>query len=704
MLPWIRSDKRNYKKVAMTLSCLFLVTFFVFSFASVASAQGDTFGINKVGSFLPLGDDDIRVIAAKIIRIFLSLLGIVAVGLMLYAGFTWMTSGGNEEKIATAKKTMINAGIGLFIIMTSFAIVQFVLKSLQSATGSGDGSGSGRAALNFDSYLGSGALGRIVKDHYPLRGQTKVPRNTYITVTFREPIDPASLINNTNGNQVVGDCINTNDPGFDWGPRFCDQVNTSSVKIGVAATTTVAIDAAATTVLEGANRDAYNFTFRPLTSLGSSEAEVEYTVELTRSINKKDGETSAFAGDRHGFYKWSFITDTIEDKKPPYVVSVYPDNGDVGARNSIVQINFSEPIFAGSVLPDPAKNFYPLAFQAANIEGQWRLSNGNKTLEFLSSQPCGQNSCGETMYCLPTRCGPEDDQCLEDYQVLIRTALTLRGDSFEAVPFTGVTDLAGNALDNGPGNEPDGILASPHRPGFAQAEPQVLHAEEKAPDNYNWAFGIANFIDRSAPIIEKVTPNLDAENVNQEAPLQIYFSKRLYGFSLDALEIEEYPRPVDLVANNAAFRNLGDIWFRPEAFLVTSTNKHIVTLDHREFGPQGTNFYYFPLIPSTVKSVTQNCFHPGRGPFAGGGAKPAGEFSPVCSVEEDVNGNVVRSAGCVPIPNNFTSEEDTGCVQYSNPGIGAVLGTTTTCMQRMKDAQISPLQPIVPPAPPVAQP
>ena len=705
MLPWIRSDKRNYKKVAMKAVSLFVVAFFVFSFASVALAQGDTFGINKVGSFLPLGGEDIRVMAAKVIRIGLSLLGLVAVGIMLYAGFIWMTSGGNEEKISTAKKTMINATIGLAIIMASFAIVQFVLKSLQNAVGIEDNQGAGgRAALNFDSYLGSGGLGRIVKDHYPLRNQTNVKRNTRLAVTFREAIDPASIIVDSNRNQTLGDCINTNDPAFNWGPQFCDQLNTSSVKIAITATSSVAVPAAALTLLEGPERNAFTFTFRPLSSLGSNEAQVDYTVELTRNILKKDGATSAFAGDRHGFYRWRFITDTLEDFDPPHVVSVYPEKGAAHPRNSIVQINFNEPMDPLVVQGASGANspFSHIIFQSGSVEGDWRISNGYKTVEFISNIPCGQNSCGDTMYCLPVACPEGNNQCANQYGVLLRSALTLNANSFESVALSGVADMAGNALDNGPQNVADGQVANPHRPGFVQNEPKVIHDAEKAPDNYFWDFSIDSSIDRTAPILEKVTPNLDAENVSQNSALQLFFSKRLYSFSLAGLELEEYPRPADLVQNNPAFRNLGDIWFRPDSVLGPDANKTIVTLDHREFGPQGTNFYYFPLVPSSIKSVTQNCFHPGRGPFTD--AKPQGEFSPICDYVTDQNGDVVRQNGCVPIPKNFNSEQDTGCVQYTNAGLGSVFGSTTTCMQMMKGNQISPVQPVVPPAPAPAQP
>lgn len=695
MLPWIRSDKRNYKKVIKTVIGLFLVTFFVFSLASVVSAQGDTFGVNKVGSLLPLGGEDIRVIAAKIVRIVLSLLGVVALGIILYAGFTWMTSGGNEDKIATAKKTLINGVIGMTIIMASFAIVQFVLSALSDATGSGNVPGGGGRGISFDSYYASGSLGRIIKDHYPLRDQKNVPRNTRIAVTFREAIDPASIIKNTNGNDKIGDCIHTDDPGFDWGPNFCDQLSTSSIKINITgATSTPAIESAALVTLEGVNQDAYTFMFRPLSLLGSAQFVTDYTVTLTGNILKKDGQTSAFVGDRHGQYVWNFQTDTTIDVIPPHITSVYPDATSTAPRNSLIQINFNEPVdpTMAQGLSGPNSPFSNIIFHDGSITGAWRISNGYKTVEFTSDIPCGQNSCGEVMYCLPVNCQGNAACPANPYGVLVRTALTLAQNSFEAVPFSGVMDMAGNALDNGPANNADGQMANPHRPGFVQGEPKILHDGEKAPDNYYWGFLVSNSIDRSAPNIETVTPNLDAESVPQTAPLVIHFNKRLSTLSLDAIAIEEFPSPATLQAQVPIFKTLGDIWFRPDT--VSVDNKSVMTLQHREFGPQGTSFYYFPVIPSSVRSLTQNCLYPGRGPWVD--AQPNGPSSPVCDYSENENGVADRSLNCVRFPNNFTSSTDTGCVQYTNENVGVISSNTTTCVNTLKDPQISAPQQVIP--------
>ncbi len=69
-------------------------------------------------------------VVGRVINVLLGFIGILLLVYMLYAGFLWMTSGG-EDKKATEAKTMIkNAIIGLLIIIAAFAITNFVLGSL----------------------------------------------------------------------------------------------------------------------------------------------------------------------------------------------------------------------------------------------------------------------------------------------------------------------------------------------------------------------------------------------------------------------------------------------------------------------------------------------------------------------------------------------------------------------------------------------
>ncbi|OIP78696.1 MAG: hypothetical protein AUK20_03265 [Parcubacteria group bacterium CG2_30_45_37] len=100
--------------------------------------QASDGGLNEVGkaygqSGTPTADYDIRLMVARIIRIVLELLGIIFLVLIIYAGFKWMTAGGDEEKVTSAKKLLTNSVIGLIIIFAAFAIATFVFYQLEYA-------------------------------------------------------------------------------------------------------------------------------------------------------------------------------------------------------------------------------------------------------------------------------------------------------------------------------------------------------------------------------------------------------------------------------------------------------------------------------------------------------------------------------------------------------------------------------------------
>ena len=92
-------------------------------------------GTSSVDSALSLGSTSPLKIVTNIINITLGFLSLIAVCLILYGGFIWMTSNGSEEKIATASKILRNAGIGLVIILSAWGIAYFVLNKILDATG-----------------------------------------------------------------------------------------------------------------------------------------------------------------------------------------------------------------------------------------------------------------------------------------------------------------------------------------------------------------------------------------------------------------------------------------------------------------------------------------------------------------------------------------------------------------------------------------
>lgn len=98
--------------------------------------QQDLYGVAPIEQGLggSLGKEDLRTTVARVINVALSLLGVIAVVIILIGGFRWMTAGGNDDKVAEARKWIFSGIIGLAVILSAWAIARFVLSSLSTAT------------------------------------------------------------------------------------------------------------------------------------------------------------------------------------------------------------------------------------------------------------------------------------------------------------------------------------------------------------------------------------------------------------------------------------------------------------------------------------------------------------------------------------------------------------------------------------------
>lgn len=116
------------KKITLGLLTLSLLVLPVMAVAQVDPNPtiGTTFG---------LGTADLESTVVNIVQWVLGFLGLVAVIMILIGGFQWMTAGGNEEKVASAKKIISAAVIGLIIVLLAWAIVIFVVSQTSNVTG-----------------------------------------------------------------------------------------------------------------------------------------------------------------------------------------------------------------------------------------------------------------------------------------------------------------------------------------------------------------------------------------------------------------------------------------------------------------------------------------------------------------------------------------------------------------------------------------
>ncbi len=81
------------------------------------------------------GSGSIGQLAVSIISILLYLAGIIAVIFIIIGGYYYMTAAGNDARALSGRKTLVNALIGLAIVILSFLIVQIVTNFLIQGSG-----------------------------------------------------------------------------------------------------------------------------------------------------------------------------------------------------------------------------------------------------------------------------------------------------------------------------------------------------------------------------------------------------------------------------------------------------------------------------------------------------------------------------------------------------------------------------------------
>lgn len=73
-------------------------------------------------------------VVSTVINIALSLLGVIFLLLIIYAGYLWMTARGNEQQAEKAKDIIVRAVIGLVVVLAAYAISVFVVEAFTKGT------------------------------------------------------------------------------------------------------------------------------------------------------------------------------------------------------------------------------------------------------------------------------------------------------------------------------------------------------------------------------------------------------------------------------------------------------------------------------------------------------------------------------------------------------------------------------------------
>ena len=122
-----------------------------------------------------LSDRSLQDTIVNVINIALGFVSIIALAVIIYGGYVWMTSGGIPQRIALAKKILLSAVIGFIIILTSWAIVQFIFNATGGGGGPGPGPGPGPLPGPVSCMSWAASTQSLIKSSSVLSGPHRVP-------------------------------------------------------------------------------------------------------------------------------------------------------------------------------------------------------------------------------------------------------------------------------------------------------------------------------------------------------------------------------------------------------------------------------------------------------------------------------------------------------------------------------------------------
>ena len=77
-------------------------------------------------------------VAIKAVEILIYIVGVAAIGFIIYGGILYATSAGKPDTMTKAKKTIMGAVIGLAVALLALGIVVFVKNTVKSTASSND--------------------------------------------------------------------------------------------------------------------------------------------------------------------------------------------------------------------------------------------------------------------------------------------------------------------------------------------------------------------------------------------------------------------------------------------------------------------------------------------------------------------------------------------------------------------------------------
>ncbi|MCK5481701.1 MAG: hypothetical protein KAJ06_11160, partial [Gammaproteobacteria bacterium] len=309
------------------------------------------------------------------------------------------------------------------------------------------------------------------------------------------------------------------------------------------------------------------------------------------------------------------------------------------------------------------------------LHGKFALAPGYKTAEFISNNLCGVNGCGEKIYCLPAKsnlrvnvnaasfanCSSGEINCSTKPPYLNCIDDICKNDANENYPLSslninGIVDMALNSFDGDRNDLAEGPRAQSNTPAYNENDLlglcegganngwlctdvnkikicgeaincesggapvlSVLDIQNIQGDDYEWSFYIGNTIKAGAPVINKIIPDHDKEDVSLIKPMEMTFDGLMMNTSLRTGQTNIFNGIETVVHRGINLRSLNN---RVVGYWLSSANIDepvdgepdltITEIRHSIF-PYFTT--YRAQVGSGVKDIYQNCFKPSAGPL-----------------------------------------------------------------------------------------
>jgi len=123
------------KKIKLLFLSLTVLTIIFTAHVAWADSGYGSLEISRKAAGYQDKNADIFINAQSVVNVVLSLVGFIFFGFILYGGIRWMTARGKEELTTKAKDAITNAIIGLAIVVSAYAITNFVFDFLGKKEG-----------------------------------------------------------------------------------------------------------------------------------------------------------------------------------------------------------------------------------------------------------------------------------------------------------------------------------------------------------------------------------------------------------------------------------------------------------------------------------------------------------------------------------------------------------------------------------------